>query len=534
MRSYASPRRALLVAVCALALSAASAVPASAAGFKYGVASAEVTSNSALLWTRSDTSGTLSLEIATNSAFSNKQTIAGVQAKPADDNTVSVPVGELKPGTTYFYRFRKGKTSRSDTGKFRTAPASSALKTIRFAVSGDTDAERKKGQSSIFYNALQGNNGLGAMNFGVYKQMASERNDFNVNLGDTIYSDSEVPGHPLAKTVAAKRAKYKLNLAVPNLQLMRRSAAGYNQWDDHEFRNDFSRPEHGDTIYKAGVKAFREFMPVNYTSAGGDYAHQRWGKNLEVFRLDERSFRSAKASANHTCDNPDTHQPDLAPTAPQSARNVFAILVPSFNQPVSQACKNKINDPKRTYLGHAQRDKFLKQIKASKAKFKVVLNELPIQQFYALPYDRWEGYEAERQFVLHSLANAGVKNVVWIATDVHANLVNVVRYKTLEDGGPKDSPYKEFVTGPVSTMTFKREIDTATNNPNGGNTVDTAFFDPPPPDGVGMSCSNIDIYSYAEVSVTGKLLKIVAKDVQGKTVQHQSDHTPCVLSVPAA
>ena len=25
------------------------------------------------------------------------------------------------------------------------------------------------------------------------------------------------------------------------------------------------------------------------------------------------------------------------------------------------------------------------------------MNELPIQQFYANPYDRWEGYEAERQ-----------------------------------------------------------------------------------------------------------------------------------------
>jgi phosphodiesterase/alkaline phosphatase D-like protein len=451
MRSYPTLRRALVLAVCAAALTVASAAPAAAAGFKYGVAAAEVTSSSALLWT----------------------------------------------------------------------------------ISGDTDAERAIGKSNIFYNGLKGNNGLGAMNFGVYKQMALERNDFNVNLGDTIYSDSEVPGHPLAKTVPAKRAKYKLNLAVPNLQLVRAATGMYNQWDDHEFRNDFTRPEFGDTIYNAGVKAFREYMPVKYTQSGGDYTHQRWGKNLEIFRLDERSFRSAKASANHTCDNPETGQPDLAPTAPQSTRSLFAILVPSFNQPVSQACKNKINDPKRTLLGHPQRDKFLKQVKASKAKFKVILNEVPIQQFYALPYDRWEGYEAERKRVLHALQNAGVKNVVFLTTDTHANLVNVVRYSTLETETPVNSPYKEFVTGPVSTMTFKREIDTATNNPNGGNAVDTAFFDPPPPDGVGMSCSNVDIYSYAEVSVTGNLLRVTAKDVQGNVVKDQSDGTNCVLNVPA-
>jgi phosphodiesterase/alkaline phosphatase D-like protein len=533
MRVYPSLRRALALSVCAVALTVAWSAPASAAGFKFGVASADVTSSSALLWTRSDTSGTLKLHITTNPTGGNQVTIGGIHAKASNDNTVSVLVKKLKPGKTYYYRFTKGKTKTSVTGKFRTAPKASALKTIRFAVSGDADAERAKGQTNIFYNGLKGNNGLGAMNFGVYKRMALERNDFNVNLGDTIYSDSEVAGHPLAKTVPAKRAKYKLNLAVKNLQLMRRSAAGYNQWDDHEFRNDFSRPEFGDTIYKAGVKAFREFMPIKYTTTGGTYAHQRWGKNLEVFRLDERSFRSAKASANHTCDNPQTHQPDLAPTAPQDTRKKFALLVSSFNEPVSQKCKNKINDPKRTYLGHAQRDKFIAQVKASKAKFKVVLNELPIQQFYALPYDRWEGYEAERQKVLHSLANAGVKNLVWLATDVHANLVNVVRYKTLENGGPKDSPYKEFVTGPVSTMTFNREINQATGKENAGTAVDTLFFDPPPPDGVGMSCSNIDIYSYAEVSVTGKLLKVIAKDVKGNVVQDQTDHTPCVLTVPA-
>jgi alkaline phosphatase D len=536
MRSYPTLRRAVVAIACALALAlaAASATPAAAAGFKYGVASADVTSSSALLWTRSDTSGKVRLEIATKPTFANKRTIQDLQAKPANDNTISIAVKRLKPATKYFYRFRKGD-AKSATGSFRTPPRADALKTIRFAVSGDTDAVRAKGKSNIFYNGLKGNNGLGAMNFGVYKQMALEKNDFNVNLGDTIYSDSEVPGKgALAKTVPAKRAKYKLNLAVPNLQLMRRSAAGYNQWDDHEFRNDFSRPEFGDTIYNAGVKAFREFMPIKYTPSGGTYAHQRWGKNLEVFRLDERSFRSAKASANHTCDNPETHQPDLAPTAPQSTRNVFAILVPSFSQPVSQKCKNKINDPKRTYLGIAQRDKFLKQVKASKAKFKVVLNELPIQQFYALPYDRWEGYEAERQRVLHSFENAGVKNLVWLATDVHANLVNVVRYKTLESGGPKDSPYKEFVTGPVSTMTFKREIDRATNNENGGDGVDAAFFSQPPPNGPGMSCSNVNVYSYAEVSVTGKALKVTAKDVQGKVVKDQSEGTPCVLTVPAS
>ncbi|HKP90837.1 MAG TPA: alkaline phosphatase D family protein [Thermoleophilaceae bacterium] len=531
MRSYPTLRRGLVAAACATALTAASAAPASAAGFKFGVAAADVKPTSALLWTRSDSTGKLKLEIAPGANFQNKRTIDNLSATAATDNTVGVVVGKLKGGKDYYYRFRKGD-NKSVTGHFRTPPLSTADKRVRFAISGDADAERAKGQKNIFYNNLKGNNGLGAENFGVYRRMALENNDFNINLGDTIYSDSEVAGHPLAATVPAKRAKYKLNLAVPALQLLRAATGIYNNWDDHEFRNDFSKPEHGAAIYNAGVKAFREYMPVRYTPSAGTYIKQPWGKNLEVFRLDERSFRSGKASANHTCDNPQTGEPDLAPTAPQSTRDLFSVLIPSFSSPVSQACKNKINDPKRTFLGIAQRDKFINQVKASKAKFKVIINELPIQQFYALPYDRWEGYEAERKRVLHALQNAGVKNVVWLATDVHANMVNVVRYKTLEEGGPQNSPYREFVTGPVSTMTFEREINQATGSENGG-AVD-AFFGAPPPNGPGMSCSNLNVYSYAEVTVTGKLLKVTAKDVAGNVVKDQSEGTPCVLNVPAS
>ena len=50
--------------------------------------------------------------------------------------------------------------------------------------------------------------------------MKAERNDFNVMLGDTIYSDSEVPGrlNPIALSVKQKWAKYRINLGNKNLQ----------------------------------------------------------------------------------------------------------------------------------------------------------------------------------------------------------------------------------------------------------------------------------------------------------------------------
>ena len=85
------------------------------------------------------------------------------------------------------------------------------------------------------------------------------------------------------------------------------------------------------------------------------------------------------------------------------------------------------------------------------------MNEVPIQQFYALPYDRWEGYEAERRKLLDFIANNAVKNAVFLTTDVHANLVNTIKFSTLGEGGPPvDTGIFDVTTGPVATMTFTR------------------------------------------------------------------------------
>ena len=86
--------------------------------------------------------------------------------------------------------------------------------------------------------------------------------------------------------------------------------------------------------------------------------------------------RCAKADEGGTCNNPSTGEPDVAPTAPQSVRNVFAVLVPPLAQPVSAACLEAIRSEDRTYLGKRQLRRFLREIRRSDARFKVVMNEL--------------------------------------------------------------------------------------------------------------------------------------------------------------
>jgi phosphodiesterase/alkaline phosphatase D-like protein len=521
-------------AAAALAVAALAALPATAGakGFSYGVTASEVTSSSALFWTRADKAGKVKLVVSLDKKFGNKgDKTKTVTAPKTLDQVAQVKVRGLKAGKKYSYRFTQGK-NKSAVGHVTTAPKPSQAKTIKFAYSGDADAQKAAGQSQPFYN-----------NFQIYQRMAKEGNNFNVNLGDTIYSDTEVgstvengsfvPAQATALTVAEKWAKYKQNLKLKNLQTVRGATGMYNHWDDHEFVNDFTQPELGGDIYKAGEVAFRTYMPVTYSASRGIYRSFKWGKNAEVFFLDERSFRTAKA--DDSCINPETNAPDLAPTAPQRVRNVFAIVTPSLAQPVSQSCLDAIRSPNQTMLGQAQYDRFTKAVKASKAKFKIIMNETPIQQFYALPYDRWEGYEVERQKLLTFLRD-NVSNVVFLTTDTHANLYNDARLSTFpEEGGTVNSGIHELVTGPVATMTFTKEINGAAGRDDAGDLVTSAFFKPPPPDGVGMECAATDVYSYTEVKVTSKSLSLTPKDINGKLVHEKGSGAPACgpFTIPA-
>ena len=508
-----------LLAALALFLIAAPTGAAANGGnarFRYGVTAGDVTATSAILWGRANRPTAVVLEVGRDRRLRHGLNRYALAARRSNDNTVQRKVRGLRPRTRYWYRFRKGR-GRSELGTFVTAPGANQNATVEFGWTGDTDFNAAPGQTTPFWN-----------NGGVFRQMRAEGNDFNIHLGDTMYSDSEIPGRlqPIALTVPAKWAKYKTNLDNGPLRSLRRSAAFYSHWDDHEFINDFAPPENsfssdgvetnvnGRVLYRRGVKAFRDYSPVTYSSRNGLYRTVRWGRNLELFFLDERSFRSAKADDGGICNNPQTGAPDVAPTAPQSVRSVFALVAPPLAQPVSQACLDAIRSPDRTYLGGRQLARFLREVKRSDARFKVIVNELPIQQYYVLPYDRWEGYEAERQRVLRELQS--VRNVVFLTTDVHATLVNDARFQTLEPGGPRDSGILDVTVGSAATANLSLEIENAIGVTGAGTLVDTAFFEPPPPGGVGMQCSILDQFSYGEVRVTAHRLTITPKGIDGR------------------
>ena len=482
--------------------------------FNFGVTAGEVKDDSARIWTSGEGSGALSAQVATDGRFRHVVERKRVKARTSNDGTVQTNIRGLDADERYHYRFC-GAGACSDKGKFTTAPRPKANETIRFAYSGDTDGTVEPGHAEPFYG-----------HFDAFRAMRNEGNDFNIHLGDTIYSDSGVPGVPPALTVKEKWEKYKGNLGQKALYRLRKSAGFYSHWDDHEFINDFSIPEDGEALYEAGVRAFRDYAPVRYTPKDGLYRTFRWGKNLELFFVDERSFRDAKASANGTCDNPQTNEPDLAPTGPAATRNLFSVLIPSLARPVSEACKNTINDPSRTFLGRRQFNRFLDAVESSTPRWKIVMNETPIQQFYGLPYDRWEGYAFERVELLNQLQRRGVSNLLFLTTDTHAAFANVIRPRTLPNdvapsnapGGPADTPYQDFISGPVATNPFWDEVDAITGEPGSGELLSQVFFKPDPPNGMGMLCAQGGVYSYGEVVVKKNSVEIAYKDQAGQPV----------------
>ena len=125
--------RRVLLAITLVSVLAAVPSTAGAASFSMGVSSAEVTSNSALLWTRAPKSGKAQLVVGINRKFTKTRLVKKLSATKGNDLTVQSRVRHLKPAKSYYYFFFQGK-QRSDIGTFRTAPKPSASKTIKFAV----------------------------------------------------------------------------------------------------------------------------------------------------------------------------------------------------------------------------------------------------------------------------------------------------------------------------------------------------------------------------------------------------------------
>jgi alkaline phosphatase D len=442
----------LMIIVLCLAANGASVAAAKHAGpvptITHGVVIGDVTTSSALIWARANRAATFNVVLSGG----RHGQIPRPPARSDHDFTAEIPLEQLAPGTTYRYRawFSFGSPGSSHgppvEGSFRTAPEPQTAASLRLDFGGDLNGQ------NVCRDSVEG--------MTIMETVRSRRPDVFVGLGDSIYADNtcaatglygnaQVPGDfGPAADLAAYWAHWRYTRADAGLQRLLESTDYVGVWDDHEVVNDFgpltdtrSTPPYtpGVHLMPIGLRAFLDYTPVAIAQNTPLrlYRSFRWGKNLELIVLDARQYRDP----NFEVDT-DAHP--------------------------------------KTMLGREQLTWLKGQLAASDATWKVIVSSVPMSIPTGFPatngrdgwanFDQNTGYERELLDILGFMRTHGVRNSVWITTDVH--FAEAFRYVPF--AGDPGFAVHELVTGPMNAGIFPTTDFDTTLNPER-----LAFFGPP-------------------------------------------------------
>jgi hypothetical protein len=217
------------------------------------------------------------------------------------------------------------------------------------------------------------------------------------------------------------------------------------QWDDHEVANDYDggdlEPSIAPQQRADAYRSFFDYMPIRRHAGADDpdrtYRSIRYGDLAEFFILDCRQYRSRDLSRDGGGIDPRAFfLPTLEMARSLGCRTLHARCLASRNSPSS---------------GWSER---------STATWKFVL--APFLHLLVMPYDRWDGYDAERYDILRFIDLEGITGVVLLSADIHGNVYNpdVTHYlrNTLREGFSVGCVIPEFIAGPIATETIRREI----------------------------------------------------------------------------
>lgn len=283
---------------------------------------------------------------------------------------------------------------------------------VRFAFAGDLAGQ------NVCRDATRG--------FPIFSHVRESKPDFFVALGDMIYADHECTdvgryGNqqlPRAIAQAESGAEFQAHWAYvredPEFAALLREVPVYAVWDDHEVRNDFGPASENEDIIATSRSVFAELHGIDPARL---YRKRRFGKHLEMFFLDTRSYRDANAAADSA-------------SAP------------------------------KTMLGAEQKAWLLEGLSSSEASWKIIVSSVPLSIPTGWPaangrdgwanFDQDTGFEQELIAILRTLARNGVRNLVFVSADVH--FATAFRYQPFSD--LPQFVFHEFVTGPLNAGLF--------------------------------------------------------------------------------
>jgi alkaline phosphatase D len=443
-----------------------------------GVASGDLTSGRAVVWSRADRAARMFVEYSTTERFDNPLRVPGPAALETSDFTARVVLADLPAGQRIFYRvlFQDLADIRSWSlpvpGSFSTPSAPGRARDVILAWSADTNGQ------GWGINPEWGGLRL-------YETMRAAQPDVFIHCGDTIYADQPLAAEVKlddgtiwknivteaksknAETIDEFRGNYKYNLLDEHMRRFNADVPQIVMWDDHEVRDnwywerDLSRDERYQVKSAALLaararRAFLEYQPMAVSGDDPDRIHRNipYGPHVEIFALDLRSYRGP---------NSENRQPVL--------------------------------DGQSALFGASQLAALKARLAASRSTWKVIASDLPIGLVVRDMPSFFEavangdpggplGRELEIADLLRFIRDRRIRNVVWITADVHycaAHHYDPTRAKFTEF-----EPFWEFVAGPLNAGTFAPGALDPTFGPEVKFTGTTAATKPnrPPSDGL--------------------------------------------------
>ncbi|MBW8844826.1 MAG: alkaline phosphatase D family protein, partial [Burkholderiales bacterium] len=422
---------------------------------------------------------TLKITNADNSANLGTTTaLSGTVTATADvpvyefyDHTLRHRISGLQPATVYYYQFTAG-SGVSKVGRFKTAPANDAdIGALNFAFVScqDWSVNHWAGMDALAQENVDFIVHLGDY---IYEAVGADYQAGGVESGHAalaLPNGTALPagGGKYATTLTDYRYLYKRYRTDARLQKLHERFAFVAIWDDHEFSDDCwqdretydngtfnATTQVGDNTAQtsrrlAANQAWFENMPadISFTLDPGQgitgiriYRDLKFGKLMHLVMTDQRLYR-----ADHLI-------PEAAPS-PLTGQAVGSIgaryMVPQATLAGVEAAKINagatLPDPLAlvSILGGAQRTWWAQTMTASTALWKVWGNEVSLLRMgidgnkipaapaafkakFLLDADQWDGYNAERKYLMGQLLAKGVKNVVAVTGDIHAFYAGVV------------------------------------------------------------------------------------------------------------
>jgi alkaline phosphatase D len=444
-----------------IALLATAALPSVAvAGTAFtGVASGDMMTTDAILWTRTIDAATgqpssvaLTAQLAADPGFAKPLFTYKGKSDTARAGTVKIEATGLAGHTRYFYRFVAADGAVSPTGQFVTAPHDSDKVKTRLAFSGDVHGSWRP--------------------FPLTKDFGGLGLDYFVFLGDTMYETAST-GSPAAadpfrdpkQALADYRRKYLENIlpvktgGMPGPQPMFAAQGNYTLLDNHELGNQQFQGGGAPSGSPPG-KGVNPADPANDVTAGCALMNRTPGfAALEQAYLDYEPVRERRVRAPTDCRSNNTYQLYFAQR--WGLNSIFINVDDRSYRDIrlekpggGDDTGPRADNPARTMLGAPQL-KWLQQALLDAERrgivWKIVAISSPIDrvgQFNGSDSGKsWiGGYRAERNLLLKFIADNHIRHVVFLSTDDHVNRVAELFYTG--GTGPEQGPGQNHVPVP--------------------------------------------------------------------------------------